>query len=689
MHAGNAARLEEGFQDAADRLKIPNRHDPGANVFKLVYDWLRDNSDWVVILDNLDDASFLHEPLCMEKEGRSVDRRSLSSFLPRGSNGTLIMTTRSKDATLRLVDNKNIIEVHPMDISDAVELVNNKMDPPVTGMDAQSLAEALGFMPLAIIQATSYISRQSQSYSVSQYLAEFERNEGRKSKLLGYEAGHSQRDRDANNSILITWRISFEQVRKINSSAADLLSLMSFFDPHGISEDLLQTSIKNSGKSKDSGHDCETSNSSDSDSSNESDFDSTLQFRDAIATLQDYSFISAREDGPDSQVFSMHPLVQLAARQWLKTHNESEKWRDEFISILSARFPTGNFENWNQCQALFAHVKSACAKKPRSKRSLKRWGRLLRRASHYIIKRGIITQSDTTEMAEQSLRALRKTLGREHTSTINSMAFLASRYRSQGRSDEAEALGIEVLNLRMKASGEEHSSTINSMGSLALTYRTRGRLQEAEALGTQTLNLYKKTLGEEDPGTLLTMSSLAATYMEQGRFQEAEELETRALNLYKKVMGEEHPYTIRSMRELATIYLDQDRLQEAETLYIQVVDLSRKVLGEDNTRTISHMDSLAVTYRKQGQLKDAERLEIQVLAHDIKVFGYDDPNTLFTMENLALTKKELGRVGEARELLQDCVAKWNLFFGPEHPHTVVASERLLSWENEEMSADED
>ncbi|KAJ5723842.1 hypothetical protein N7488_001877 [Penicillium malachiteum] len=305
IHAGNAARLEEGFQDAADRLKISNRHDPGANVFKLVYDWLRDNSDWVVILDNLADASFLHEPLY----------------------------------------SKSIIEVHPMDISDAVELVNNKMDPPVTEMDAQSLAEALGFMPLAIIQATSYISRQSQSYSVSQYLAEFQRSEGRKSKLLGYEAGHSQRDRDANNSILITWRISFEQARKINSSAADLLPLMSFFDLHGISEDLLQTSIKNSGKSKDSGHD------------------------------------------------------------------------------------------------------------------------------------------------QQSLRALRKTLGKEHPSTINSMAFLASRYRNQGRSDEAEALGIEVLNLRMKASGEEHSSTINSMGSLALTYQTRGRLQEAEALGTQTLNL--------------------------------------------------------------------------------------------------------------------------------------------------------------------------------------------------------
>ncbi|KAJ5709135.1 hypothetical protein N7493_010469, partial [Penicillium malachiteum] len=503
MHAGNAARLEEGFQDAADRLKIPNRHDPGANVFKMVYDWLRDNSDWLVILDNLDDASFLHEPLRMDQEGRSVDRRSLSSFLPRGSNGTLIMTTRSKDATLRLVDSKNIIEVHPMDISDAVELVNNKMNPPVIEMDAQSLAEALGFIPLAI------------------YKQQFERNEGRKSKLLGYEAGHSQRDRDANNSILITWRISFEQVRKINSSAADLLSLMSFFDPHGISEDLLQTPIKVASKSKDGGHKRETSSSSDSDSSK-----------------------------------------------------------------------------------------------------------------------------------------------------------------------EAEALGIEVLDLQKRAFGEENSSTIKSMGSLAFTYLTSGRLQEAEVLGTQVLDLYKKILGEENPGTLLTMNRLRSTYKGQGRLKEAETLGIQALDLCKKAMGEEQPHTIRSMRELASIYLDQDRLQEAEVLYIQVLDLSRKILGEDHPKTINNMQSFAITYQKQGRLEDAERLEIQVLDHDIEVFGYENQDTLFSMENLALTWKELGRVQEGRVLLQDCVAKWTRFFGPENPHTVVASERLLSWENEERSVDE-
>ena len=40
----------------------------------------------------------------------------------------------------------------------------------------------------------------------------------------------SGEDREAQNSIMLTGHISFEHVRQTRQSAADLLSLMSFFD---------------------------------------------------------------------------------------------------------------------------------------------------------------------------------------------------------------------------------------------------------------------------------------------------------------------------------------------------------------------------------------------------------------------------------------------------------------------------
>ena len=45
----------------AAHVQLPGRHDPKANIFQLVRDWLADERKgrWVLMLDNLDNADFL------------------------------------------------------------------------------------------------------------------------------------------------------------------------------------------------------------------------------------------------------------------------------------------------------------------------------------------------------------------------------------------------------------------------------------------------------------------------------------------------------------------------------------------------------------------------------------------------------------------------------------------------------
>ena len=64
VHASNAARIEQGYQDIADQVKLAGREDPQADVFKLVYNWLCDeqNGKWLLVLDNADDAAALSLP---------------------------------------------------------------------------------------------------------------------------------------------------------------------------------------------------------------------------------------------------------------------------------------------------------------------------------------------------------------------------------------------------------------------------------------------------------------------------------------------------------------------------------------------------------------------------------------------------------------------------------------------------
>ena len=58
IHASSAVRLEQSVRTNLDDLKVPDRADPGANLFQLLRDWLQDSKHgkWLLVLDNVDDA---------------------------------------------------------------------------------------------------------------------------------------------------------------------------------------------------------------------------------------------------------------------------------------------------------------------------------------------------------------------------------------------------------------------------------------------------------------------------------------------------------------------------------------------------------------------------------------------------------------------------------------------------------
>ncbi|KAF1979694.1 hypothetical protein BU23DRAFT_103253 [Bimuria novae-zelandiae CBS 107.79] len=188
---------------------IAGRQDPQANIFKLVYDWLHDSKErWLLVLDNVDDARFLLDVQAYGP-GQAADSRSaarlLRDYLPYCERGLVLITTRNKEAALKLVEQRDIITVAPMDEAQAQALFEKKLGVQRDNSDVTELAAALEYMPLAIVQAAAYISQSAPRCSVAQYLEEFRRSDGEKTSLLDHEAGHLRRDREAKNSIIITW----------------------------------------------------------------------------------------------------------------------------------------------------------------------------------------------------------------------------------------------------------------------------------------------------------------------------------------------------------------------------------------------------------------------------------------------------------------------------------------------------
>jgi hypothetical protein len=245
VHASNAARFEQSYRDIADWVKIFGRRDPQANIFKLVHDWLcQSRQRWLLVLDNLDDARFL---ISDQADGHDqaqttnvrVIRKPLREYLPRCERGSILVTTRNKEAALKLVEQRDIVSVEPMDKAGGIALFTKKLGQQGDNSDVTELTAALEYMPLAIVQAAAYILQRAPRCSVSKYLDEYRKSERKQTSLLDHDEGLLRRDWEAKNSILVTWQISFEYIQQTRSSAADLLSLMSFFDRQGIPDYVL------------------------------------------------------------------------------------------------------------------------------------------------------------------------------------------------------------------------------------------------------------------------------------------------------------------------------------------------------------------------------------------------------------------------------------------------------------------
>ncbi|OAG04890.1 uncharacterized protein CC84DRAFT_1165253 [Paraphaeosphaeria sporulosa] len=511
VHASNAARFEQSFRDIADWVKIAGRQDPQANIFKLVHNWLYNcKQRWLLVLDNVDDARFLLSGQA-NRDGQhqttnaQVVRKPLREYLPHCNRGSILITTRDKGAALQLVEQRDVIVVEPMNEAQAVALLQKKLDAQGDSGDVAELAAVLEYMPLAIVQAAAYIWRRAPRCSVAEYLEEFRRSDGGKRSLLNHEAGHLRRDRDAKNSIIVTWQISFEHLRHQKASAAELLSLMSFFDRQGIPETLLHggrgmegpntasNATKRSTRKRVKAFFSRTKSQHEVQQEHRNNADDRERFENDIGALRDLCLISISADGV---TFEMHSLVQLATQTWLIANGTLEQWKQHFISVLCAEFPTGQYENWAACQTLFAHAKAALEQRPHDDAFLGDWATILYRAAWYAESTGSI--ADAVSLATESLKAREKMLGHKHEDTIQSIAMVADAYSLGGRWNEAEKMRKQVMETRKKKLGADHPDTLTSMANLASTETS------------------KKKLGADHPDTLTSMANLASTYRNQG-----------------------------------------------------------------------------------------------------------------------------------------------------------------------------
>ncbi|WZH46765.1 P-loop containing nucleoside triphosphate hydrolase protein [Fusarium acuminatum] len=600
--------------------KLPRRNDPGVDVLTLVRDWLQSEEagSWLMILDNADDINLF----CPKDDhGKSVaasvvggsatattDQRPLAACLPKYRNGKILVTSRSLDVAEKLTGtHKNIFQVSIMDVDQGLQLLCNKLVGECDEGVVIELLRDLDFIPLAITQAAAYINRRSPLESVETYLTTFRESDLNKRSPLNRDAGDLRRNETVSNSVITTWQVTFEHVRREKPSAAKLLSFMSFFNPHSIPLFVL--------------HDFSTASIPEADTE-------TASFEDDLDVLRGCSLVTVTAS---ADLCEMHAMVQACTRIWVSASDGVEHWKRLFLQLMCKNFPNGSVETWPNCKLLLPHIELVTEVEP-PQEDLQDWTYQLGRCGRFMNGTGNLRESE--RVYKRLVTVYSATLGEDHKTTLESKHCLALLYVGQGRNIEAEQIFKELLDTNKMVSQEEDLEIWRIMYSLALVHVAQGRMKEAEAIYTRLVETLTRVSGREHPDTLRYQVELASTLIGQNRANDADEILVPVLAMQKKVLGEEHLDTLLTMSRLALSYGGQDRYEEAEDIAVRVLEAYTRIYGKEHPVCLLETNILAKLYWKQGRLSAAEDILAPSVILQKKVLGKEHPSTRDSMELL-------------------------------------------------------
>jgi tetratricopeptide (TPR) repeat protein len=623
VHASTQARFKQAYTSLADRLELPGRLEPQADVLQLVSDWLCDetNGQWLMVLDNVDDVGTFFPSRRREQDG-SVENSpvSLAAYLPQSRNGSILITSRNKDAASKLAGGRNKIrEVLAMDKSQCLELLRIKLeDVPYEEEAAVDLVHRLDCMPLAITQAAAYINRQA-FMTIARYVSELCANDKRRESLLHHDAGDLRRDESASNSVVATWQMSFERIRQERPSAADLLSLMSFFNPQGIPEKTLRRYSRMEARAD----------------ASENEDEADHEFEEDINTLHAYSLITT---AADDEACEMHALVQFCTQVWLASFSDVKQWQGSFIELMSREFPSGEFETWSECQQLFPHIESLFDSKPALDQFFKAWMWLSVKAAWYMFTKG---SYKTAEMvARKAAECGERVLGTDHEMTIINVENLATVLASLGKYEEAIGLYRQVLHEKEKKLGAHDLSTLRVVNNLATVLEHQHNYGEAKILYRRAFQGLKDKLGTDHRATLRGMANLANILRREGEYKEAEKLSQQTLEMSEKKLGAHHLYTLATMSILAAIFDSQGKWEEAERLHRQALQGHEKTLGDQHPETLKSVHYLAQLLHTTKRYEEAAPLYQRAYDGFVQKLGSQHPSTIACGNGISRLQKE-------------------------------------------------
>lgn len=518
----------------ADILNLPERDDPAeSELIAAVLRWLRDNSGWLLILDNVDTKEALLE---------------VTRLLPALIQGRVLITSRRRDWPPG-------VYTQPIDVISLPAATDFLLKRTIKDQQRESnarpqavrLAKLLDGLPLALEQAAAYITHTQ--ISIIDYLEIWEKE--RDSALGWYDEAVMQYP----VPLAVTWHKSFHQLAP---TAQTLLRLLSHMAPDPIPVAMLEvgeTIIRGTSES-------------------------SRPIREDLGQLTALSLLSRQGSS-----IRMHRLVQEVVRQGMP-NAEQEASFYRLVEILVQYAPTQSDDSntWGIWDLLRPHAMEVLTR-ARERGWLERISvvTLMSGLGLLLFAKGLY--SDAEPLMREVLKLDFKLFGTDHFELATGYSNLAGLLQATGRLEEAEPLIHETLRINRALFGDSDPRVARNLNQLGLLLGETGRWAEGEDMIRRALAIDQVAYQEDHSDVCRDLHNLAYLLKAMGRDTEAEPLIRRSLEMSRVVHGEMHSKTARKMQILASVLWNRGHRLEAEPLFRRSLEIFEQVLGPHHPRT--------------------------------------------------------------------------------------------------------
>lgn len=591
------------------KLNAENDEESDKSLYKkAVFNWLKNekNGTWLLVYDNADDS----------EEGLAQNWLNITRSFPEGEHGRILITSRSEHWTNR-GDYAPLILLPYFDEKDSLAFFKKRLKRSIVGTSeekmAKQLADELGYLPLALEQASAYIL--NRKVSIEEYLERFRERclfstlDKAAAEIGAYGNENSNREREKKDKLVVgtTWTLNFVQVSANNPAASELLETAAFLNPDNIplqiffeKSHVLGGEIEKVLQGKDK-------------------YDAEEEMEDMLYSLASYSLIHRRQEKLNirEEKIDIHRLVQEVIRTYrLKEDCKRQAILDklavclcelnqfDYLSISGAMWGihadwAKSDGAWERFSMLFPHVQT------------------------------IIKHIEEFKLVSNQIFILYN--------------FVADYFREIQSYQEAIAEGYE----KAIAIGEQLSLDLKASVTIRLAdvYRRTGRFQESLDLLLKT-EIYAEHNQLKDHGFMkaFILKDKARIYQMQGKYNDAEHFYCKALLMVESDsnLAELKPSILNSFGNCYRFWGKFDKaiqkFQEADKF---------QFIEEDSTQThlgyLRGRHNLAKALTGKGEFKEAEKIHCLVLEERERAYGKDHPVTAESLSALGTLYRNWGK----------------------------------------------